>query len=53
VDTQSSSAGAKQPGEQDKRNETEASEANKDTIANVQKHETDKEKQEPEFRPNT
>lgn len=45
------SGGAKQPGDQNKRNEADASEADKQTIANVQKNETDKEKAEPEFRP--
>ena len=45
-----SSAGAKQSGAVD-RNQDEASEANKRTVANVRKHQSDKEKTEPEFRP--
>lgn len=47
-------AGAKHPGAVDSRNQQEASEADKRTVANVKKNETDEEKKEPQdFRPSS
>jgi hypothetical protein len=38
------------PSEANQKNQSDASEADKRTIANVRKHESDEEKQEPAFR---
>ena len=49
-----SGAGAKQPGAVDRKNQDEASEANKRTVANVRKNEAEEEKREPqEYRPSS
>lgn len=53
MDPDTSAAGAKQPGQQNKQNEADASEADKKTIANIRKHESDEEKDNPQFRPSS